>query len=147
VALRDSPAGLAAYIIEKFITLTDPDGIDMELDDIKKFGFTKLLDNVVYYWITNSITTSMRIYHETFKRKHLQRFMDIASKPINVPSSCPRCLNDLQYPPERILRKKFKNLFPIKNFTCGHFAAFEEPVEMAKDIYEFVTAVEYREDK
>lgn len=65
VALRESPMGLAAYMLEKFSTLTNPKYRD--LDDAgltKKFTMDQLLDNVMVYWITDSITSSMRIYAE-----------------------------------------------------------------------------------
>lgn len=66
-ALTDSPAGLAAYILEKFSTWTNPEfrrAYDGNL--LKKFSLTHLLDNVMIYWATESVTTSMRVYAETF---------------------------------------------------------------------------------
>lgn len=77
VALRDSPVGLAAYILEKFSTWTNktykylPDG-GIE----KKFGLTDLLDNVMIYWVTDSITTSMRLYSETFSSAQFSLGLD-----------------------------------------------------------------------
>lgn len=62
----DSPVGLASYIIEKFITWTNPAW--KNLDDgglTQKFSYTGLLDNVMIYWVTRSITTSVRLYSET----------------------------------------------------------------------------------
>lgn len=69
MALRDSPVGLAAYILEKFITWTNKDWKDLEDGGLtKKFTYEKLLDNVMIYWVTRSITTSMRLYSETFNK-------------------------------------------------------------------------------
>lgn len=68
--MTDSPAGLAAYLLEKFSTWTNDrwrDRLDGGLTE--KFTYTDLLDNVMIYWATNSITTSMRIYAETFNRR------------------------------------------------------------------------------
>lgn len=65
VALNDSPAGLAAYIIEKFSSWTNknyvnrPDGGLLE-----KYSLDDLINNVMVYYITNSITTSARLYKE-----------------------------------------------------------------------------------
>lgn len=67
VALRDSPAGLAAYILEKFSTWTDPENRQLANGGLtKKFRLTDLLDNIMIYWVSDSITTSVRLYSETF---------------------------------------------------------------------------------
>ena len=58
--LTDSPAGLAAWIVEKFRTWSDCEGA-VE----KKFTKDELLTNVMVYWVTGSITSSTRIYYET----------------------------------------------------------------------------------
>ena len=62
-ALNDSPAGLAAWILEKFHGWTDmPQGAGGNLDDY--FSKDELLTNISIYWFTESITSSMRIYYE-----------------------------------------------------------------------------------
>ena len=68
VALKQSPTGLAAYILEKFATWTNEDFVDKEDGGLlQKFTLDELLDNVMIYWLTGSITTSMRLYSEGFK--------------------------------------------------------------------------------
>lgn len=65
-ALTSSPDGLAAYIIEKFSTWTNK--AYRERDDggiLEKLTLDELLDNVMVYWVTNSITTSVRLYAES----------------------------------------------------------------------------------
>src|SRR5690606_12211535 len=60
VGLNDSPAGLAAWIVEKFHGWSDlPTGSP---DD--KFTKDELLTNISLYWFTQSITSSARIYYE-----------------------------------------------------------------------------------
>ena len=62
-ALNDSPAGLAAWILEKFHGWTDmPQGAGGNLDDY--FSKDELLTNISIYWFSESITSSMRIYYE-----------------------------------------------------------------------------------
>ena len=66
-ALTDSPLGLAAYIIEKFYTWTDSDTVNMPLAEATKslpFSIDKALNNVMVYWHSNSITSSVRLYKE-----------------------------------------------------------------------------------
>lgn len=64
VALNDSPAGLAAYILEKFSTWTDSNNKHLPDGGLSKYNIDELLDNVMIYWITGSMTTSMRLYAE-----------------------------------------------------------------------------------
>lgn len=56
VSHGDSPAGLAAYYLEKFSTAAG--------GDLTKFTNDELIDNIMLYWITNSATSGMRIYKE-----------------------------------------------------------------------------------
>lgn len=70
VGLNDSPVGLAAYILEKFITWTNQEHVNRVDGGLKlKFKYTDLLDNIMIFWVTNSITTSMRFYAETLNTK------------------------------------------------------------------------------
>lgn len=72
--LSDSPVGLATYILEKFSTGTNPAYRDR--DDgglLEKYSMDELLDNVMLYWVTNSITTSMRIYAEFFNKTQFEQ--------------------------------------------------------------------------
>ncbi|KAF2886416.1 hypothetical protein ILUMI_19757, partial [Ignelater luminosus] len=72
VALNDSPVGLAAYILEKFTTCTNPEWKTKPDGGLKlKYSYTDLLDNVMIYWVTGSITSSMRLYSETFNKAQL----------------------------------------------------------------------------
>ena len=57
--LHDSPAGLAAWILEKWRAWTDPAG------DVERY-FTRdlLLANVTLYWVTGTINSANRSYYE-----------------------------------------------------------------------------------
>lgn len=77
IALSDSPVGLAAYILEKFSTWTVKADIVKEdggLND--SFTMSELLNNVMIYWVTNSITSSMRLYSEAFTAKTMNYKID-----------------------------------------------------------------------
>jgi len=58
--LADSPAGLAAWIVEKFRRWSDCDG-DVE----RTFTKDRLLDNVMLYWLTGTINSANRMYYES----------------------------------------------------------------------------------
>ena len=59
VALNDSPAGLLAWIVEKFRTWSDCDGHPENV-----FTRDQLITNVMMYWVTQTITSSARLYWE-----------------------------------------------------------------------------------
>ncbi|XP_049857938.1 juvenile hormone epoxide hydrolase 1-like isoform X3 [Schistocerca gregaria] len=138
VALRDSPAGLAAYILEKFSTWTNPAWKSSSDGGLtKKFSLTKLLDNIMIYWVTGSITTSARLYSETFTKA--QMALELDSIPTAVPSGCTNAPNELMYLSESLLRDKYVNLIHFSHMKAGgHFLAFEEPQLLADDIWQFV---------
>ena len=57
VGLNDSPAGLAAYLVEKYRRWSDCDG-DVE----RRFSKDQLCDYLTMYWATGTIASSMRLY-------------------------------------------------------------------------------------
>lgn len=71
VGLNDSPAGLAAYIIEKFSTGTNS-AYKQRADGglLEKFTYDELIDNLMIYWVSNSMTTAMRIYAEMYTKSN-----------------------------------------------------------------------------
>ena len=60
VALNDSPAGLLAWIVEKFRTWSDCGGHPENV-----YTRDQLITNVMLYWVTQTITSSARLYWET----------------------------------------------------------------------------------
>ncbi|KAK5642983.1 hypothetical protein RI129_009150 [Pyrocoelia pectoralis] len=67
IGLGQSPSGMAAYILEKFSTGTNVSFREREDAGLKEtFSYITLLDNLMIYWISNSLTTSMRIYSEAY---------------------------------------------------------------------------------
>ncbi|XP_018570516.1 juvenile hormone epoxide hydrolase 1-like [Anoplophora glabripennis] len=141
VALRDSPVGLAAYLMEKYSIFTNPHW--KNLDDAgltQKFKLEDLLDNVMIYWVTGCITSSMRIYAESFNERY--NSLKLPQIPTPVPSGCARFSHEVVYQPETVLRQKFPNLVHLADYEGGHFAAAEEPKILAKDLYLFVEKVE-----
>ncbi len=75
-ALNDSPAGLAAWLVEKFQRWSDCDG-DVE----SRFTKDELLDNVMIYWVTGTVRSSFQPYydlvHATIGRWILERAKDL----------------------------------------------------------------------
>ncbi|KAJ2938737.1 hypothetical protein O0L34_g3349 [Tuta absoluta] len=136
VALTDSPAGLAAYILEKFSTWTNPQHLEAADGNLlQKFSLNQLLDNVMIYWASNSITTSMRVYKEAVNNLALQ--MD--GIPTPVPTACIKFKHDIIYTPDIVLKQKYTNYLQSTAVEDGgHFAAMEMPDILADDIFEAV---------
>lgn len=67
VGLSDSPAGLAAWILEKFFESIIPEIRSTKYEDLMKvFTMDELLDNLMLYWAPEKITSTFRIYAESF---------------------------------------------------------------------------------
>jgi len=126
--LNDSPAGLAAWVIEKFRTWSDCDG-DIE----SRFTRDELLTNVMIYWITESITSSTRLYYES---NHSGR-SPFDDGRIEVPTGCAIFPAEIVRPP----RSWAERHYDIRQWTempsGGHFAAMEEPDLLVDDIAAF----------
>ncbi len=127
-ALNDSPLGLAAWIAEKFHGWTDCDG---KIEN----AVTKdeLLTNIMIYWATQTITSSTRLYYETFK---LARLAIIGGR-IEVPTGIAVFPKEiLRYP-----RKWVERHYNVTQWTeyekGGHFAALEEPEAFVDDVRKF----------
>uniref|UniRef100_T1GZZ4 Epoxide hydrolase n=1 Tax=Megaselia scalaris TaxID=36166 RepID=T1GZZ4_MEGSC len=72
-----NPVGLLAYFVEKFATWTNPEFKKFEDGNLeKKFKLDDLFDNIMIYYLTNSITTSQRIYAESFAKTEMALQLD-----------------------------------------------------------------------
>jgi pimeloyl-ACP methyl ester carboxylesterase len=122
--LADSPAGQAAWILEKFWAWTDCDGHPENV-----LNRDELLDNVMLYWATNSATSSARIYWESFG-KGLG-----AIGPVGVPVGVAAYPREIVVPVRHWLATDYPD---IRHFATmpkgGHFAAFEQPALYIDDI-------------
>ncbi|KAM3930864.1 epoxide hydrolase 1-like [Leptodactylus fuscus] len=141
-ALNDSPAGLAAYILEKFSTATDMSFQDLEDGGLdRKFSLDDLLTNVMIYWITGAISSSVRFYKENFTR-NFNNTPDIKMA-ISVPTGIAAFPCEMAHAPPVWAKQKFHNIVSYTYMPRGgHFAAFEEPELLAQDIQNFVSKVE-----
>jgi pimeloyl-ACP methyl ester carboxylesterase len=127
-ALNDSPAGLAAWIVEKFRAWSDCDG---EVE--RRFTKDELLTNVMLYWATETATSSARLYCETMRAG---RFPPRDVK-VAVPTGCAIFPREIVRPP----RAWAERVFDVRRWTRfpagGHFAAMEEPQALVEDIRAF----------
>ncbi|CAG9568746.1 unnamed protein product [Danaus chrysippus] len=140
IALSDSPAGLLAYVLEKFSTGTMKSNKFLE-DGGLSLSYTKeqLIDNLMMYWISNSSITASRIYIEFFQIDNILMVLD--KTPTKVPTWALQAKNEIIYQPENILRLKYENLLGVTILeNGGHFIALEKYEEYSRDLYRAVTA-------
>lgn len=144
--LNDSPVGLAAYILEKFSTWTDHDFRNLEDGGLtRKFSLDDLLTNIMIYWTSGCITSSMRFYKENFGRGLNAPHAKI---PVYVPTGFACFPNELMHTPRLWVKQKYHNLVSFSPMQRGgHFAAMEEPRLMAEDLQKFTKAVEKMTEK
>lgn len=139
--LNDSPVGLAAYLLEKYSTWTHENNVNCADGCLQqKFTLDELLTQVMIYWTTQTITSSMRFYKEVVTSEEIPLWHKV---PITVPSACAAFPQELPGQGEAFFRSSFSNVKLYTNMERGgHFAAFEEPELLAKNIREFVAIVE-----
>jgi microsomal epoxide hydrolase len=127
-ALTDSPAGLAGWIVEKFRTWSDCGG-DVE----SRFTKDELLTNIMIYWITGNITSSMRLYYEN--RAALRT--GIADGRIETPTGFAVFPAELVRLPRAWCEEGYNVIHWTEMPRGGHFAALEEPELLVEDIRAF----------
>ncbi|MFF7154329.1 alpha/beta fold hydrolase [Streptomyces sp. NPDC008139] len=127
VGLQDSPAGLAAWIVEKLRAWSDCGG-DIE----RSFTKDEILTNVTIYWLTGTIASSMRMYHANSAIPSAQ-----LTRRVEVPSGFSLFPGDILRPPRAWLERTANAVRVTEPARGGHFAAFEEPELYAKELREF----------
>ncbi|WP_312867380.1 epoxide hydrolase family protein [Amycolatopsis pithecellobii] len=126
-ALTDSPAGLAAWIVEKMRGWSDCDGV-VE----RAFTLDALLTNISIYWFTGTIGSSMRFYREN--RLDPNHFGP--GERILPPLGVAAFPQDIMPP-----RSWVERVFNVTRWTQmpsgGHFGPMEAPELLVNEIREF----------
>jgi microsomal epoxide hydrolase len=130
-ALDDSPAGLAAWIVEKFRAWTDCNG-DVE----RCLSKDVILDNLMLYWLTGTAHSAGRLYFEVAHDRST-----VLDRPVEVP------VGVAAFPKEvlRFPRSWAESRYHIVRWTDmprgGHFAALEQPELLVDDVRAFFRMV------
>jgi pimeloyl-ACP methyl ester carboxylesterase len=126
VSLNDSPAGLAAWIVEKFRAWSDSHG-DVE----SRFSKDELITNLMLYWATGTAPASVRMYYD-FVREPLKTGR--IERPVGMLMST----KDLFPPAPREFGERLFNVTHwVETDTGGHFLEWEEPELVARDMQAF----------
>jgi pimeloyl-ACP methyl ester carboxylesterase len=130
--LNDSPVALAAWIVEKWRAWSDCGG-DVE----SRFSRDFLLTNVTLYWVTQTITTSVRDYFDNRWSPEITIGPDdFVAVPTALTSFSRHFVHEGVAP-----REWAQRLYDLRRFTemprGGHFPAAEEPDLLAGDVAAF----------
>lgn len=129
VGLNDSPVGLASWIVDRFHSWSDP-----RADFRRSFSKDLLLANIMLYWTTQTIGSSMLSYYSEFRRPALtsQDYVEcpvgLALFPFDGPGIPPRALAERTLNVRRYSRMS----------SGGHFAALQAPGQLVREIADFL---------
>ena len=125
--LTDSPAGLAAWIVEKFQFWSDCDG---NVESV--LTLDQLLADISLYWLTGAIRSSFGPYYEELKG------LSAIDGPIGVPMGYCEFPHEIIRPPRSFAERRYSD---IRRWTVmdrgGHFAAMEQPDALAAEVRAF----------
>ena len=128
--LYDSPAGLAAWLVDKYRRWSDCDG-DVE----RRFSKDRICDLLTIYWTTGTIASSMRLYAAEAR----DRWRLAPGERIEVPVAVADFPHELVRPPREWVERIAPNLVRWTEFDRGgHFAAMEEPDLLTTDLLAFL---------
>jgi pimeloyl-ACP methyl ester carboxylesterase len=135
-SLVDSPAGLCAWIVEKFWSWTDCDGHPENV-----LTRDELLDNVMLYWLPRTGASSARLYWESMRQVR-EQFTRANTDLVTVPTGCSIFPKERQRPSRRWAQKRFTDIRHWNELhRGGHFAAFEQPELFVNEVRSFFQLV------
>ena len=127
--LTDSPAGLAAWLVEKFRTWTDCAG-----NPENALTRDEMLTDITLYWVTGAIGSSFFPY---YYRMH-GPWPIPEGKTVDVPMGYVEFPKEILRPPRSIAQRMYTD---IRRWTSmpkgGHFAALEQPEALVREVREF----------
>lgn len=127
--LTDSPAGQAAWILEKFQAWTDCDGHPEQA-----LGRDEMLDNIMFYWLNAAATSSARLYWESFGRYR--------AEPVTIPTGVAAFPHEILPSTPKWAAKQYRDIRQWTDMARGgHFAAFEQPELFVEDVRAFFRTV------
>ena len=132
-SLADSPVGLASWILDRFYFWCDCKEGDIEAS----FSRDDLITNIMIYWVTNTIGSSIRGYRTETKSPSLTS-KDRVDVPVGL-GLFPKDIGGI--PPRELAERTLNVVYWNEMPRGGHFTAWEEPNLMAEDIVSFVKKI------
>ena len=130
--IADSPVGLAAWILDhdarSYALIT-------RVFDGQSEGLTRddILDNITFYWFTNTAVSSARLYWEARQTPSRGGFFD--ARGVKIPVSATVFPDEIYAAPQSWAKRAYSNLLYYKRHDKGtHFAAWEQPQLLVGDL-------------
>ena len=121
-SLTDSPAGLAAWVVEKFWAWTDCHG-----HPENAVTRDELLDNLMLYWLPRTGASSARLYWESIGQVN-EWIAGTVTDTVDVPTGCSIFPKEIQRPSRRWAERRFPDIRHWNELDRGgHFPALEQP--------------------
>jgi pimeloyl-ACP methyl ester carboxylesterase len=138
--LVDSPAALAAWILEKFHVWSDVDRGGSVVDELESvFSLDRLLDNVSLYWFTRTAGSAARLYAEA--NRHGNSAMSPWLGRVDVPTGHAAYPKELLQTPRAWADRRYPIVHWAPQARGGHFAAMERPELFVADLRDFRLAL------
>ncbi len=134
--LNDSPAGLAAWVVDKFWAWSDHGG-NLE----SSFSKDELLTNITIYWVTETMPSSTRIYYESQHPAPSWTSTRPRRAKNDVPAGVALFPKEINVPPRKWVEKVYNLMHWTEMPRGGHFAAQEQPGLLVEDIRKFFRAL------
>jgi pimeloyl-ACP methyl ester carboxylesterase len=128
--LADSPVDLAAFMLDHGDGTGQPGLVEKALNGQLQSALTRddILDNVTYYWLTNTGVSSGRLYREN-------KFGFFDPKGVTVPVAVSVFPDDLYQVPRNWAEEAYPNLIHYNKLDKGgHFAAWEQPQLFTEEV-------------
>ena len=131
-ALNDSPAGLAAWLLDKYRSYSDCGG-DVE----RSFTKDELLAQITTYWVTGTIASASRLY---FERVHDDTGVAPRHR-VEVPTGCAIFPRDVKRAPRPWAEREYNIQRWVEMPRGGHFPGVEAPELLTAELREFFRTV------
>ena len=129
-SLTDSPAGLAAWIVEKVDSWTDPRS---------RLDRDSVLDNLMHYWLPRTGASAARLYWESLGDVTRWLTGPLEDRDlVHAPVGCSVFPYELQRPTRREAEQRFTDIrYWNEPELGGHFAAWEQPDLFTREVGDF----------
>ena len=130
--LADSPVGQSAWILEKFYQWTDCKGHPENV-----LTRDEIIDNIMFYWLTNSSASSARLYWESFGTA-----FSGADNTVKLPTGISSYPKEIIRTPRSWAEQRYTNIQYWNDLDRGgHFAAFEQPELFVQEMRNWLKTV------
>ncbi|MEZ2442294.1 epoxide hydrolase family protein [Chitinophaga sp. RCC_12] len=126
--LSDSPAGLAAFFLDKFNDWTYSGG-----DAGKVLTKDEMLDDITLYWLTNTAASAARLYWENNNNNF--NAVEQKTAEIRIPVAITVFPGEIYQAPKSWAEKSYRKLIYFHEVdNGGHFAQWEQPQLFAEEM-------------